>query len=240
VTLHRFFLPPDAFAGETVTFPPETSRQISRVLRLRAGDRVIALDNSGTECVVRLDEGNWGTVEQRRENGAEPSCRITLYQGLLKGPKLELVLQKCTEIGVSCIVPVVTTRCVPGEPSAARQARFETIAREAAEQSGRGRIPQVLAPMALNDALDTATEDGPLVVLWEDEDGTLLRDLGDRLSSRTLGLLVGPEGGLTPDEVGAARERGAFIASLGPRILRAETAAMAGVAILLAQQGEFA
>lgn len=240
VTLHRFFVPPEAMHTNGVTFPQETSRQIERVLRLKPADRVVVLDGSGIEYVVVLaavGRETIGSVETQHRNEAEPAVQVTLYQGLLKGAKLELVVQKCTEIGVSRIVPVMSTRAVPAEPSASRQARFETIAREAAEQSGRGRIPEVSASMRFSDAIEEACDAGSAAFCWEEERGLRLQDLALTDESRPVSLFVGPEGGFTVKEAEEARRAGALIVSLGRRILRAETAAIVASALLLARYG---
>jgi 16S rRNA (uracil1498-N3)-methyltransferase len=241
VTLHRFFLPPSALRGDGVIFPAETSRQIERVLRLKPGDRVVALDGSGTEHVVVLEtvgRTTGGSIESTRDNEAEPATRLTLYQGLLKGAKLELVLQKCTEVGVSRFVPVSTARAVPAEPSASRQGRFETIVREAAEQSRRGRIPEIMGTVRLQEAISAACAAGPTVFLWADEQNFRLEDLSVPTGGLRVNLFVGPEGGFTEDEAELARLAGAHCVTLGPRVLRAETAAIVGSALLLARWGE--
>lgn len=242
VTLHRFFLPADILLSGHVNFPPEQSRQIRSVLRLRRGDRVIVLDGAGTELVVRLEDLNGevsGTIVERARNDAEPSVVVTLYQGLLKGAKLELVLQKCTEIGVARFVPTIMERSVPAEPGPSRQRRYDAIVREAAEQSRRGCLPSVAPALPYAEALREAASRGPIVLLWEDEQSKHLRDTLTAPSSLSISLFVGPEGGLSEHEVMQARDVGAQIVTLGPRVLRAETAAIAGSALLLAHLGSF-
>ena len=234
MTLHRFFVPPTSAGADHVTFSPDQARQMQRVLRLRPGDRVIALDGTGKEYVVTLQDGFEGRIEETRRNTAEPSLTLTLYQGVLKGAKLELVLQKCTEIGVDRFVPVTTARAVPADPSPSRQRRFETIVREAAEQSRRGCVPAIEPAIDLAQALQCAAANGPIVLLWE-EGGCPLRQLTCGPAPSTLSLFVGPEGGFSEEEVELARRGGAQIATLGPRILRSETAAIVGAALLLAR-----
>jgi 16S rRNA (uracil1498-N3)-methyltransferase len=241
LTRHRFFLPPDSFDGSSVRFPPEVARQVSRVLRLAAGDEVIALDGSGAEYVVRLTSTGTetcGDVVTRAETMAEPSHLLTLYAALLKGSKYETVLQKCTEIGVSRFVPVMTERAISGAPSADRLDRWRAIVREAAEQSGRGRVPEVLPAVTYHEAVTRATHDGVAIALWEDELCAGLDDLPPFESNSRISLIVGPEGGLSESEARAAREHGTELVSLGPRILRAETASIVGAALLLARAGE--
>ncbi len=239
LTLHRFFLPAESFGSTDVSFTPEAARQLDRVLRCEVGDRVIALDGSGDEIEVELravGKLTTGAIVSRRRNHAEPSIRLSLYMGLLKGSKLELVLQKCTEVGVSRFVPVVTQRAVPSEPSESRHTRFTAIVREAAEQSRRGIVPTIDAPLSWEEALADAETRGPAIVLWEEERTNRFDSLNS-IAHSAAGLLIGPEGGLTPAEVESARGRGAHIVSLGPRILRAETAAIVGSALLLQRAG---
>lgn len=238
MTLHRFFLPPDSFEPGCVTFPAGASRQIARVLRLRAGETVIALDGMGMEYVVRLDvlaPSTEGTILEGRRNVSETPRPIVLFQALLKGSKFETVLQRCTEVGASRFVPVITARSIPAEPSASRRRRFEAIIREAAEQSGRGVLPHVDEPVDLSTALNLAINSGPAVFLYEEERNDHLDRIPLSGQAMTVGLFVGPEGGFDATEVQAARRAGLYVAGLGPRILRAETAAIVGTAILAAR-----
>lgn len=224
-----------------MNFPAEVARQIDRVLRLQRGESVIVLDGSGDEYEVRLDEvgrATTGTIAGRCRNTAEPAVSLSLFAGMLKGAKLELVLQRCTEIGVSRFVPVESARAVRGEPGAARRQRFEAIVREAAEQCGRGRLPEIAAPVFLQEALAEAAAQGPIVFLWEGEATARLSDLRLTPEGGVASLFVGPEGGFSAEEAEAARRAGAHIVTLGRRILRAETAAIVGSALLLAGLGD--
>lgn len=236
VTLHRFFLPASSSQTDRVTFPPEQSRQIRTVLRLRPGDCVVALDGAGQELLIRLDDVRLevqGTVESRGRNQAEPDLSVVLYQGVLKAAKFEMVLQKCTEIGVAGFVPMSTSRSVPSEPGGPKLRRYETIVREAAEQSRRGKVPLVSDPVPYVEAVRNAVTRGQVVLLWEEEHHVHLDEVPRTPPGGRMSLFVGPEGGFTAEEVAQAREAGAHIASLGPRILRAETAAIAASALLL-------
>jgi 16S rRNA (uracil1498-N3)-methyltransferase len=141
------------------------------------------------------------------------------------------VLQKCTEVGVSRFVPVVTERSVAHEPSASRQQRFESIVREAAEQSGRGIVPEVSEPSTFVQALHLAVEDGSAYLCWEAEREQRFPAIVS--APRWAGLFIGPEGGFSEEEVRAAAKMGVQPLSLGARILRSETAAIVGAALLL-------
>jgi 16S rRNA (uracil1498-N3)-methyltransferase len=233
MTFHRFFLPPGSIDADRVTIPEEQRKQIQTVLRLRPGARIVVLDGTGSEYIVRLTEEG-GAVEERRDNLAEPAVQLSLYQANLKASRLELVLQKCTEIGVSRFVPVDTARSVASEPGSSRRRRYQAIIREAAEQSGRGLLPRLDSPMRLEDALADAAARGPVVLPYEEE--TALRlDFTPLPQTGEVSLVIGPEGGFAREEVASAREAGAHVITLGPRILRAETAAIVASALILAR-----
>lgn len=232
MTVHRFFLPAECFDAGNVLFTPAAAHQIRRVLRLRTGDTVITLDGSGMEYITRLEQVGAlvsGDIVHARWNEAEPETRLTLYLGLLKATKLETVLQRCAEIGVSRFVPVQTARSVAREPGSGRRERFEAILRESAELCGRGRIPSIGETLSLDQAIAEAIAAGPAVMLWEEEHETLLREV----SSSERSIFVGPEGGFEAGEAGRAAAAGITLATLGRRVLRAETAAIAASAMLL-------
>lgn len=241
VTLHHFFVSSHCIQDEQVRFPEEQSRQLERVLRLRPGDRVLVLDGTGIEREVHLQglgKQAWGRVTACRQNEAEPRVALDLYMGVLKGSKFETVLQKGTEVGVTRFIPMLTARSVTAEPSATRIRRYEAIVREAAEQSGRGRLPEVGGAIPFEQALATARQTGPVIMLWEDEHAAHLMTVALSTDSGRMALFVGPEGGFTEAEAHRAREAGAYTATLGRRILRAETAGVVGPALLLARLGD--
>ena len=217
---HRFFLPAGSLASDDVSFPADLSHQIARVLRLGPGDEVIVLDGSGVEATIRLEAVRpiaTGIVIARAQSLAEPATPVVLYMGLLKAAKLEIVLQKGTEIGLAGFVPMVTARSVAGEPSASRQKRFESIVREAAEQSRRGKLPFVVPPVPFAETVHSAA--GTSLLLWEEERDIHL--MSAPLEVPPINLFVGPEGGFTSEEASLASETGIQIVTLGPRILRA-------------------
>lgn len=157
--MHRFFVPPECIAGDSVTLPQPLARQLARVLRLARGDSIMVLDNRGWQYQVKLaelsDTAASGQVVARTEAPPEPSIDIYLYQALLKADKFELVLQKGTEIGVSHFVPVKYRRSEGGmDVGAAKLERWRRILTEAAEQSGRGHLPELAAPLTLAQACE--------------------------------------------------------------------------------------
>ena len=246
--MHRFFLSSDHIEESEVRFPNSTSRQLSRVLRIQAGEKVVVLDNAGWEYEVILTNlmGNQttGHVEERRLVSGEPNVHITLYQCILKGSKFDLVLQKCTEVGVSSFVPIYSERTIPNiganNDQSRREERWNKILTEAAEQSGRGLIP------TLNRAVDFRTACGivmnPAIIPWEEESGTSLQS-GLREIKRVenplsrVEIFIGPEGGFSTAEVDYARSLGIIPVSLGVRILRAETAAIVSVSGVMYELG---
>lgn len=229
VTLHRFFVRPDEMAGERFPLPEEVGYQVLRVLRMRDGDRFVLLDGQGEAATVRL-AGDECLVQERGPAGGEPAHRLTVWQALLRGDHLEPVVRHATEIGVAQFRLFVSERCVAREISPRRLERLQTIAREAAEQSERARVPEVVAPVPFSEVVAT-----PSVLLFERAERSRLTDMEPPGA-----VVIGPEGGFTPDEIAAAGEAGMRIAGLGPRILRSESAALAAAAVILSRTGDFA
>ncbi len=230
MTLHRFFVDLAEMAGDRFALPAAIERQVRAVLRLRDGDRLVLLPGDGTQAICRL-EGGECVVEERRSAVGEPSHRLTVVQALLKGDALEQVVQHATEVGVAAFRLVVTERCILRDLPERRLERLRTIAREAAEQSERGIVPEVTAPVPLGDALASGS-----VLLFERHDGDRL----GQVESPPSAVVIGPEGGFTPAEVQAAVDAGARLAGLGRRILRSETVAVAAAAVILSRTGDFA
>jgi 16S rRNA (uracil1498-N3)-methyltransferase len=229
VTLHRFFVRPDVMSGERFPLPDAVEHQVQRVLRMREGDRFVLLDGRGEAATVRL-EGDECAVEQRGPAGGEPAHRLTVWQALLRGDHLEPVIRHGTEVGVAAFRLFVSEQCVAREISERKLERLQAVAREAAEQSERGLVPAVAAPVPFTDAVASAS-----VLLLERTDGPRLTELEAPAS-----VVIGPEGGFAPDEVAAAERAGLALAGLGPRILRSETVAVAAAAVVLSRTGDFA
>jgi 16S rRNA (uracil1498-N3)-methyltransferase len=242
--MRRFFVPPQAIVGQEAHLGPDLARRMERVLRLRVGDHVLLLDNSGREYEVELTaltarEGQ-GLILASREGAGEPSVRLVLYQALIKSQRFDWVLEKATELGVAAFVPIVSSRSQvrTPQPSSARLERWRRVIVEAAEQSGRCRLPELSAPLPFEDACVEAA--GLRILPWEGERVASLADLllVQRLPVRVVSLFIGPEGGFPLDEVQLARRLGVSTVSLGRRILRAETAAIVAAALVLHELGE--
>jgi len=228
-TLHRFFVPPEEAEGDRFLTPPSIRRQVERVLRLREGDHLVLLTGDGREARCRLEDGACVVVE-RRSAGGEPGHRLTVAQALLKGDGLEEVVRQGTELGAFAFRLVVSDRCVARELSPRKLDRLRVIARESAEQSERGRVPEVHAPEPVDAVFAPGT-----VLLAERDDGLRLRDLEPPPL-----IVVGPEGGFSPSELERATRIGVALAGLGPRILRSRTVAVAAAAAVLSRTGDFA
>ncbi len=170
----------------------------------------------------------------------EPAIPVHLYQALTSREKFEWILQKGTELGMAAITPVITTRSLVREPDAGKQVRWQRILQEAAEQSGRGRIPVLTPAVSLADALKSACAAGGLCLFpWEEAAGT---SLGQALAASgepaQISVFIGPEGGFTAGEAEAAVQAGAQVVTLGRRILRTETAALVSLALVMQSLGE--
>ena len=245
--MHRFFVPPAWITGETARLEGDVARQVVRVLRMSPGDEIILLDNSGSEYRVSLTGFNRDVVEGdvlSVVNGqGEPSVRVTLYQGMLKGKSFQWVLQKGTEIGVTTFVPLICQRSILQERydrhSTTHYPRWDKIVAEAAEQSGRCLLPQVEPAISFKDACEAIKGSSAVSIIpWEMEAATDLRSALKNMESQQVNIFIGPEGGFEECEVEYARSCGIFSASLGRRILRSETAAIATVAMVLYEMGE--
>ena len=244
--MHRFFIPPEQISAGRVSLSGETAHQVGNVLRLHTGAHIAVLDDSGLEYRVELEAVERTTVLGRVLESfpcpAEPQTRLTIYLGLTQREKFEYALQKCTEAGAAGFVPFISSRTLLQDPAEAAKKlpRWQQIVREAAEQSGRGRLPIVHAPLRWADALQhAATKATRAFLLWEDEHTTSLRTAleGIQPASR-LAAVIGPEGGLSAAEAAEAARAGCTPVSLGRRILRMETAALAAVLLVLYQLGE--
>lgn len=240
--MHRFFVPPDALKEGEVVLRGELAHQVRDVLRLRPGEEIVTLDNTGAAFRVQLEsvgrDTARGRVVERVEVGSEPRTRIVLYQALVKADKFEWVLQKGTEAGVAGFVPVRTRRAVADHVGASKRTRWRRILKEAAEQAGRARIPTLGEVLSLSAALEQARAGGGLrLVPYEGEKRRSLRAVLTPPPER-VSLLIGPEGGLEEAEVAEAEAHGFLPVTLGPRILRTETAGLAAAAAILFACGD--
>ncbi|HEY6284279.1 MAG TPA: 16S rRNA (uracil(1498)-N(3))-methyltransferase [Ktedonobacteraceae bacterium] len=274
--MHRFFVPPELLktTNIVVPLPKELAHQVRDVVRLDIGEQVLLLDNSGDEILATVTKTNKATVEvhllKRRPGRSEPVMRIILCQGLLKSTRFEWILEKGTELGVSVFSPIICRRSMAGleDTGSSKIQRWQRIIQEAAEQSGRSRLPELLHIRPLVDALNDIPPNALAIMPWEEEHSLTLHDalnssirspgnVGATLavawpitpertsnlstptskSPSTIVLFIGPEGGLMAEEVAQAQRHGVQVVTLGTRILRAETAAIATVANVMYELG---
>jgi 16S rRNA (uracil1498-N3)-methyltransferase len=262
--MNRFFAPPDAVIepGAIITPAPEDAAHIARVLRLGVGDRLIIIAGPGREALAEITVSDRKTVSARilalRTVHTEARCPVRLVQGVAKGEKMDYIVQKATELGVAEIVPVQTERAVvrlDAERGADKAQRWQRIAREAAQQCGRTVVPVVRPPRTLAEALAA-----PAILRLMPYEGEATLGLSEALESvfgndgthaSAIGIIgesdwlpvavavfIGPEGGFAEAEVAAARAADCIPVSLGPRILRTETAGPAALTMILHQLGD--
>ena len=240
IIIHRFFADNLDIAGGKITLTGENAAHAA-VLRLKVGEEIIVCDCKACDyhCLVdsmAKDEVRVKVVDIKA-NTAEPSVLVTIFQGLPKGDKMEEIVEKCVELGVYRIVPIVTARCVAKSSprDAKKAARWQKIAEAAAKQSQRGILPQVSGLLKFDEALQLANEHDVAFVCYELEDKLMLKNLLKFLPNKitSLAFFIGPEGGFTDEEAAKFAENNITIASLGRRILRTETAGAAVLANVL-------
>ena len=236
--MHRFFI--DGTADGRAYIAGADALHIAKALRMRPGEALTLCDGKGTDFDGVLETVTDRQVTVRisasRPSQAEPTLAVTLYQGLPKGDKMDWIIQKAVELGVTAVVPVATRRSVARLEGKAdkKQERWQRIAAEAAGQCGRGMLPSVERPLSWSQALSRLSGE-PALVFYEGG-GRPLRELVTP-STRRLSVFVGPEGGFDPEEIDAIRRQGGGVATLGPRILRCETAPLAALTLLMHLSG---
>ena len=240
----RFFISDSPIAGEEYILTGEDARHISKSLRMRAGEGlVLCSPENDCSCEIKSIEETAVilTILSAEKNRTEPSVRVTVYQCLPKLDKLETVIQKSTELGAVKIVPVESSRCIVKADRAGSEKklmRLRKIALEAAKQSGRGIIPEVTALVRLPAAVKAAVGEGAAVMLYEAGGEPLKSILQSIPQESEIGIFIGPEGGFEESEIENAVNAGAKIATLGPRILRTETAAPTVLSVIMYERGE--
>ena len=241
----RFFVSNAQIGGSTVTITGEDAHHISRALRMAAGEHITVADSTATvyDCVLRefLPDAVVADILSATPAATEPPCHITLFQALPKGDKLDTVIQKAVECGVSHIVPFESERCVvrvKAEAEEKKGQRRNRIATEAAKQCGRGVLPTVSNSVDFGAMLDMAAAADLVLFCFEGEDTRpISRVLAEQAPCKgaRIALIIGSEGGFSAAEAEAARARGFFMVGLGPRILRTETAPIFALGCIAAE-----
>jgi 16S rRNA (uracil1498-N3)-methyltransferase len=239
----RFFVEGVHAVGDRVTFAADDARKIATVLRGRTGERVHVVDSSGSAFAASIDVAGTSvaaSLDERLERGSrEATLRVTVAQAIPKGQKMDLIVEKATELGVTAIVPLRSERVVGERTGDTKRERWERLAKSAAQQCGRTTVPAV-EPIAEWDALLARFGEFDRVYLpWELADVRPLREIFDAdLACASVLVIVGPEGGFSAAEVARATAAGALTISLGTRILRTETVALVVLAALRYAHGE--
>lgn len=237
----RFFVEPEALALDRF-FLTDENAQHAKVLRLKPGEQVLVCDGNGREALCAVVDTTTLEILHRQESETEPGVSVSVYMAFPKGDKLEHVIQKATELGAFEIVAFPSARCVskPDEKSLNKKLeRWQKIAASAAEQSGRGRIPQVIVLKSFTEALQRAVKAEKALLFYENEQATTLKMALTGEKYRSVSLLTGPEGGLEEKEVLQAQSAGMTVCTLGKRILRCETAPLCALSAVMYDFGEF-
>ena len=239
--MHRFFVEPSQIGEKEIVITGPDVNHIRNVLRMRAGEELLAADGQGSEyrCILRelQDSEIRAEICRKLSGSAELPSRITLFQGLPKSDKMDLIIQKCVELGVFRIVPVTTKRTVvklDAKKEESRRKRWTAVSESAAKQSGRGIIPEISGVQSFREAMEEAGElDVCLIPYEKAENMARTREILSGIpAGASIGVFIGPEGGFEEEEVREAMEAGARPITLGRRILRTETAGMAVLAML--------
>ena len=241
----RFFVTPDELQPDFLVLTGENA-QHAKVLRIKCGEEVLVCDGQGAEAVCTVSDVSPGqvslVVKKWQDSASEAAVKVSVYMAFSKGDKLEHVIQKATELGAYEIIAFPSSRCVsrPDDKSLKNKLeRWQKIAASAAEQSGRGVIPKVLALKSYDEAIDRAAQADMPILFYENEQATTLRMALDSKPFATASLLTGPEGGLEPSEVEKASQAGLQVCTLGKRILRCETAPLCALSAVMYHSGEF-
>lgn len=243
----KFFVTQDKITENQIIIDTEDVAHISRVLRLGIGDHVTVCDSQGTDYEAEIAEMEQKqivcSITEKRASESEPNIKVTLFQGLPKASKMEYIIQKTTELGISEIVPVKLSRCVVKidnkKDERKKLDRWQKISEAAAKQSGRGIVPQISEIMTLDEVIKSSKEFDLFFVPYEcEEQKTLKEVLLSRSDIKTVGFIIGPEGGFDPAETEKLRENGIDTVTLGKRILRTETAGEAVLAMTMYEIGD--
>ncbi len=246
--MRRFFTEPHNITGDTARIL-EDAAHITRVLRMEPDEHVLLFDGSGWEYTAKLTyidaKECRATILDKSFSEQEPKTMVTIFQGIPKSGKMESIIQKSVELGVSAIVPTSLDRCVAkleqGKKETEKLKRWNKVALEAAKQCGRGKIPEVLPPLTFSGAIAKMKEMDLALMPYEllgHQGECSLKNILQSKTYQTIGILIGPEGGFSDDEAQKAKDAGLILVGLGKRILRTETVASAMLSIIMYEKNE--
>lgn len=245
--MNRFFVSKEDIDDDIVTIKGDDIKHIKNVLRLKENDEISVCDNNDNEYIVKLDsisnEAVKGSIVERTNIIRESNVNITLYQGFPKASKMDMIIQKATELGVKRIVPVITDRTIVKIKDKKKEnkkiERFKKIAIEASKQCKRGTIPEVTTVMSVDMIVDEIKKNESFTIVpYEDENKLGIKNFIGEVKNKDINIIIGPEGGFTEIEISKFKDINSKIISLGPRILRTETAGFTAIAIVMYELGD--
>lgn len=238
----KFFTARENIKDTTLIIDSEDANHLKKVLRINIGDKITVCDGAGIDYTVRVSEIGKNEIEcdiiDRQKSDTEPNINITLYQGLPKAAKMDYIIQKNTELGISKIVPAKLARCVVKLENKAAEdkkcERWQKIAVASAKQSGRGIVPEIGNPMTVDEIIEDVKDYDLVFVPYECEDQSRLKTIVESApDAKDIAFIIGPEGGFDISEIEKLKAAGIKTVTLGKRILRTETAAEAVVSMLM-------
>lgn len=243
--MSKFFVAKEKINGDIITIDSDDILHIKRVLRLNPGDVITVCDSAATDYTAEItdvsDKAVICRVLAEEKNNAEPNICVTLFQALPKATKMELIIQKNTELGIVKIVPCALSRCVvklDSNDAKKKCERWQKIADEAAKQSGRGVLPEVSGIMSFKDAVLEMKKSDIYFVPYESAEEITLKSVLSGRDAKTAAFMIGPEGGFSPEEVEFLANEDVPLVTLGKRILRTETAGIAVLSMIMYEIGD--
>jgi len=235
----KFFIDKSQIEDNIVAIKGSDAKHIASVLRYKTGDDILVCDNDSYDYFCIITEISKDIVKAEIKNSykneTEPNIKITLYQGLPKGDKMETVIQKCIEAGVDKIVPVITENTIVKLDGKEHKKvlRWNKIAEAAAKQCARGKIPYIEEPMIFNEAINASAENDSNIIPYEKEQSNTIRLFSKDFKGKKIGVFIGPEGGFSSNEIKIANQNGIIPITLGKRIFRTETAGLVTIVLLI-------
>ncbi|MBS4535567.1 16S rRNA (uracil(1498)-N(3))-methyltransferase [Clostridium sp. D2Q-14] len=245
--MNRFFVSKKDIENDIVTIKSDDVKHIKNVLRLKKSDEISVCDNTDNEYIVKIinitNEEVKGNIIKEINIKRESNINITLYQGFPKSSKMDMIIQKATELGVKKIVPVITDRTIVKIKDQKKENkkidRFKKIAIEASKQSKRGIIPEVTSIMSIDEVIEEIDKNSSFTIVpYEDENKLGIKSFICEVENKNINIIIGPEGGFTEREISKLKNIDSRIVSLGPRILRTETAGLTTIAIIMYELGD--
>lgn len=245
--MHKFFVSKDKIYGNNCTIEGEDVKHIYKVLRLTEGDKISINDGEGNEYLGEIKDVNKKEVIvellEKMELNNESKLKVHLFQGMPKSTKMDLIVQKCTELGILGVTPIITERVVvKSELSEFKKVdRWNRIALEACKQSKRSLIPTINTPIEYGELLSSLKNFDLVIVPYENQEGQGIRYVVNEVKNRVIesvAIIIGPEGGFEEREIQEFKQLGAFVVTLGPRILRTETAGFVALSLLMYELGD--